>query len=217
MNTEIGIIIADDHPLFRRGLREAIEEVERFRIVAECTNGGDALERIQSLQPDIAILDMQMPEMGGLEVAATLQKGKNATALVFLTVHDDQDMFHRAMELGARGYILKDAVVSEIVQGIDIVAAGEYYFSPQLSSRWMRENERLRNTVDAQTGLSRLTVAERRILSLIAEELTTEQIAEMLCISPRTVEHHRSNINHKLSLNGAYALVRFALKHRKYL
>ncbi len=217
MNTEIGIIIADDHPLFRRVLREAIEEVERFRIVAECTNGGDALERIQSLQPDIAILDMQMPEMGGLEVAATLQKGKNATALVFLTVHDDQDMFHRAMELGARGYILKDAVVSEIVQGIDIVAAGEYYFSPQLSSRWMRENERLRNTVDAQTGLSRLTVAERRILSLIAEELTTEQIAEMLCISPRTVEHHRSNINHKLSLNGAYALVRFALKHRKYL
>lgn len=217
MNTDIRIIIADDHPLFRRGLREAIEEVDRFSIVAECTNGGDALERIQTLQPDIAILDMQMPEMGGLEVAATLQKGKNTTALVFLTVHDDQDMFHRAMELGARGYILKDAVVSEIVQGIDIVAAGEYYFSPQLSSRWMRENERLRNTVDAQTGLSRLTVAERRILSLIAEELTTEQIAEMLCISPRTVEHHRSNINHKLALNGSYALVRFALKHRKYL
>lgn len=217
MNSDINIIIADDHPLFRRGLREAIEEVERFHIVAECTNGSDALERIQSLLPDVAILDMQMPEMGGLEVASTLQKGKNTTALVFLTVHDDQDMFHRAMELGARGYILKDAVVSEIVQGIDIVAAGEYYFSPQLSSRWMRENERLRNTVDAQTGLSRLTVAERRILSLIAEELTTEQIAEMLCISPRTVEHHRSNINHKLSLNGAYALVRFALKHRKYL
>ncbi len=211
----ISIIIADDHPLFRRGLKESIEEIDRFRIIAECQNGAIALDKIRTLHPQVTILDMEMPEMGGLEVAANLQREEIATGLIFLTVHDDEGMFRRAMDLGARGYILKEAVVNEIVQGIEVVAAGEFYISPLLSSRLLKITRNTDGPVDPQTGLSQLTPTERRVLSLIAEELSTEAIADKLCISPRTVEHHRSNINHKLGLSGSYALVRFALKNRK--
>ncbi len=216
-NSHITIVIADDHPLFRRGLRESIEEIERFQILAECQNGAIALEKVRTLRPHVTILDMEMPEMGGLEVAANLQREEIHTGLIFLTIHDDEAMFRRAMDLGARGYLLKEAVVNEIVQGIEVVAAGDFYISPLLSSRLLKVTRIEQAPVDPQTGLSRLTPTERRILSLIADELSTDAIADKLCISPRTVEHHRSNINHKLGLAGSYALVRFALKNRKLL
>ena len=216
-NSHITIVIADDHPLFRRGLRESIEEIERFQILAECQNGAIALEKVRTLRPHVTILDMEMPEMGGLEVAANLQREEIHTGLIFLTIHDDEAMFRRAMDLGARGYLLKEAVVNEIVQGIEVVAAGDFYISPLLSSRLLKVTRIEQAPVDPQTGLSRLTPTERRILSLIADELSTDAIADKLCISARTVEHQRSNINNKLCLAGSYALVRFALKNRKLL
>jgi DNA-binding NarL/FixJ family response regulator len=217
LGNDITILIADDHPLFRRGLKESIEEIERFRIVAECQNGVIALEKIRALRPQVTILDMEMPQMGGLEVAMNMQREELHTGLIFLTVHDDEPMFRRAMELGARGYILKEAVVNEIVQGIEVVAGGDFYISPLLSSRLLQLTRKNDGAVDAQTGLSNLTPTERRILKLIAEELSTDDIADKLCISPRTVEHHRSNMNQKLGLSGSYSLVRFALKNAKLL
>ncbi|MCZ7555211.1 MAG: response regulator transcription factor [Bacteroidia bacterium] len=213
----ITILIADDHPMFRRGLKESIEEIERFQIVAECQNGAIALEKIRLLRPQITILDMEMPQMGGLDVALHLQREELHTGLIFLTVHDDEAMFRRAMDLGARGYILKEAVVNEIVQGIEVVADGDFYISPLLSSRLLQMTRNNDGNVASQAGLSNLTPAERRILKLIAEELSTDEIADKLCVSPRTVEHHRSNMNHKLGLSGSYALVRFALKNAKLL
>lgn len=213
----ITILIADDHPMFRRGLKESIEEIERFQIVAECQNGAIALEKIRLLRPQITILDMEMPQMGGLEVAMHLQREELHTGVIFLTVHDDEAMFRRAMDLGARGYILKEAVVNEIVQGIEVVADGDFYISPLLSSRLLQMTRSNDGNGTAQAGLSSLTPAERRILKLIAEELSTDEIADRLCVSPRTIEHHRSNMNHKLGLSGSYSLVRFALKNAKLL
>jgi len=214
---QITLLIADDHPLFRRGLRDSIEEVEYINIVAECGNGTVALREIRTLKPDIAILDMEMPEMGGLDVAAVLMSEKTCTKIIFLTVHDDEAMFRRAMHLGAMGYVLKDSVVNEIVQAIEVVNGGDHYISPLMSARLRKDGSSLSKSSANEGPISRLTATERRVLALISDELSSEEIADKLCVSPRTVEHHRSNIKQKLELSGASSLLRFALKNRKYL
>jgi DNA-binding NarL/FixJ family response regulator len=219
----ITILIADDHPMFRRGLRESIEEYPRFRIIAECADGNEALAQVRAHTPAVAVLDMQMPGMSGLEVAEALQRENHPTRVVFLTVHNDAAMFRRAQQLGASGYILKDAAVDEIAQGLDSAAAGETYCSPALTApvSTLRPVDLTACDVIADDNaeimelLRTLSPTERIVLSHVAEELSTDAIAERLFISPRTVDHHRSNIGRKLGLGReSYALVRFALKHK---
>jgi DNA-binding NarL/FixJ family response regulator len=213
----IPVLIADDHPLFRRGLRDVINESERFRVVEECGNGSRALESIRQQLPRIAALDVDMPGMSGLDVAAALQKEALPTAVIILTGYNDADLFHRAMELDVVGYILKDSAATEILQGLEFIARGEYYISPAMSTQLAKRANSLRSLTDAQAGISRLTGTERRVLHLIAQDWTTERIAGELCVSPRTIEHHRLNICRKLNLSGANVLLRFAMQHRHLL
>ena len=213
----ITILVADDHPVFRRGMRDIIDEHDGFSVVGESSNGREALRTIKEKEPDVAILDLEMPVLSGLDVAARLQKERTATSIIFLTAHDNESLFRRAMDLGAAGYILKDTAANEIVRAIEMVLRGDYYISPALSSLLLKSSSRFDGPVDARTGISLLTATERRVLHLIARERSTSEIAEELSISSRTVDRHRANMNRKLGLSGSYALVRFALTHRNIL
>jgi DNA-binding NarL/FixJ family response regulator len=214
--TELNIIIADDHPIFRRGLRLVIESDSQLKVVAEADDGAAALGLIQAHQPNIAVLDMDMPHLDGLGVARALREAGTSTGIVFLTMHKDEATFNAVVNAGVKGFVVKDGAANEIVGAIKAIAEGGSYFSPVLSNhllqRSMRGNER-----NAATGIESLSPSERRVLRYIAEAKPNKEIAELLFISVRTVEHHRSNICAKLGLNGKNALLAFALNNKESL
>ena len=213
---EIRIIIADDHPVVRQGLRLALTADASIVVIGEAGDGQTAIAQIESLQPNVAILDINMPGLGGFDVARALQNSAHKTALIFLTIHCEEDMFTAALDLGVRGYVLKDSAIAEIVAAIKMVAGGGQYTSPSLMSHLMK-TRRATNNPPPGPRLSDLTPTERRILRLIAEYLTSKEIAEHLNISYRTVETHRTNICTKLDIHGSHALMKFALERKAEL
>ncbi|MBI5638423.1 MAG: response regulator transcription factor [Nitrospinae bacterium] len=203
------LFMADDHPIFLEGLRRIIDK-KRFRIVGDAANGKEALEKILALQPDIALLDISMPELTGICVARELRKRKMKTKVVLLSSHDDQKHLDDAIKLDIRGYMLKDNTGRELADALAYVLDGNTYISPILSARI------LKNMTAAKTrNIAPLTAAEKGILALLAENKTSQEIASILHCSPRTVETHRANICGKLQLKGHNALLNFALKHLK--
>lgn len=216
-SNHITLVIADDHPLFRNGLRDAIGPQEQFSILAEAGDGESALNAIQSLQPQIAILDIQMPKMTGLEVAQKIHLENLPVSVIILTMFDDEDVFNKAIEYGVTGYILKESATLDIMYGIAKVAQGEYYISPRLAIPSQRKEQSPMQPNQQNIGLNSLTPTEQRVLHLIAEKKSTREIAETLFISPRTVENHRANICRKLNLGGSFSLLRFAIENQKSL
>ncbi|HEY6333829.1 MAG TPA: response regulator transcription factor [Blastocatellia bacterium] len=214
---EISILIADDHPVFRKGLRQVIETDARLKVIAEAEDGQAALELIQRLKPDIALLDVNMPKVDGVEAARILREKGTLTRIVFLTMHQDEDVFNDAMDAGAKGYVLKESAVTDIIDSVRAVASGKHFISPQLSSHLIARSERATSLVKHKPGIETLTATERRVLKLIAENKTSREIASGLFISIRTVENHRANICTKLELRGAHALLKFALEHKAQL
>jgi len=211
----IRVVIADDHPIVRQGLRQVIEKDAGLQVVAEVGDGQAALEQIKATRPRVAILDIDMPMMSGFEVARALTKLPLAVEIIFLTVHCEEEFFNEALELGAKGYVLKDSSVTDIAACIRAVAAGQNYVSPALTAYLVQQRRsaapRPRSAIDA------LTPTERQVLKLIAEYKTSKQIAAALFISPHTVQTHRKNICVKLELEGNHALMRFALEHKSQL
>ena len=210
------IIIADDHPIFRGGLKSVIEKEPSIMIVAEVENGLKALEKINELTPDVAVLDLDMPEIDGFGVARELQRSNLTVRVIILTMHRDETHFNQAIDLGVRGYVLKDGAASEIVGCIKAVAVGKDYFSPSMSS-YLLNRSRRSSSLGMRAGISDLTPAERRILFLLSELKTSKEIAAELGVSPRTIENHRANICQKLDLQGSHALVKFAIKNKSEL
>jgi len=217
MSNEITIIIADDHPIVRKGLRETIEEDSGLRVVAELSNGAEALAAIATLRPDVTILDIDMPVMSGLEVARAVQEKKLSTAIAFITMHRDEDLFNEGINLGAKGFVLKDSALTDIIECIRTVARNEHYTSHALTSFLINRGQRASGLAEKEPTLNDLTPAERSVLKLIAEDKTSREIAEQLFISLRTVEKHRENICQKLQLHGSHSLYKFALSHRSEL
>jgi DNA-binding NarL/FixJ family response regulator len=210
----ITVLIADDHPIFRRGLRQIIEVDAGIKIVAEVEDGESALAALRKLQPKIAILDIDMPKKDGFELAHIIHKEQLAIAVVFLTMYKEERFFNAALDAGVQGYVLKDSAINEIVNCIRAVATGQNFISPTLSTYLINRGRRTSGLSQQQPGLQSLTFAEKRVMKLIAEYQSNKQIAEKLFISVRTVEHHRANIAAKLGLKGSLALLEFALKHR---
>ncbi|MGH9823844.1 MAG: response regulator transcription factor [Blastocatellia bacterium] len=217
MKAEIRIVIADDHPIFRQGLRQVIEQASHLKVVAEAEDGIRAFDRIQEARPDIAILDIDMPHEDGFEVARKLREHRLPVAVIFLTMHKDEMHFNEALDIGVKGYLLKDNVAADVVNCIDAIAAGGDYISPALSTHLLNRAKRATALAEQQPGLAGLTATERRILGLLAEYKTSKEIAGVLCVSVRTVENHRANICTKLDLHGAHALVKFAIQHKSEL
>jgi DNA-binding NarL/FixJ family response regulator len=217
MNTEITILIADDHPLVRKGLREMIEAESPFKVIEEAADGLSAFEQIERARPDIAILDINMPKLTGFELARKVQQERIEVDIVFLTMYKDRQMFNEALDLGARGYVLKNSALTDIIDCLKAVRAGEHYISPPLTSLLIERKRRVDSLIVGKPALGDLTPTELRILKLISESRMSKEIASQLCISNKTVENHRTNICAKLDLHGNNALLKFALEHRSEL
>ena len=219
MKDKLKIVIADDHPMIRDGLRNAIERITAWEVVGEAQDGEAAIELINKLDPAIAILDISMPVRNGFEVVRALRQKKVQTSVIFLTMHRDEDFFQQALDLGVRGYVLKDSAVIDVVSAIKAVSRGEHYTSPALTSYLIRSRSSASSAASSEQGLGlhSLSPTERRVLELIAEYKTSKDIADQLSTSPRTVETHRTNICQKLGLHGRHALMKFALESKSSL
>ena len=217
MSNPIRIVIADDHPIVRTGLRRVIEGEPDFEVVAEAGDGETGLELIRKLQPHVAILDLDMPKLNGFAVAGEIRRSNLSVEVIFLTIHREVDLLHKAMDIGGRGYIVKQSALVDIVDGIRSVAARRPYVSPSMTPALLQRRARAQALEETTPGLNDLTPSERRILSMIAMGKATSAIAAELFIHERTVESHRASISHKLRLKGANSLLRFALEHKSEL
>ena len=207
----------DDHPLFRAGLRQVIQDDDRFELVGQTGDGREAMLFIEKNKPDVAVLDLKLPGMSGLEIARRAQEKRSPTRIIILTMHNEEELCNRAMDHGVMGFILKENAVEEIINAIAAVAEGQHYFSPSVSGHLVRRRQRADSLALEKPGLKDLTKAELRILKLIAMKKTSREIAAELFISPRTVEAHRANISSKLELRGSHSLLYFALSHKSEL
>jgi DNA-binding NarL/FixJ family response regulator len=218
MNKErIRIVIADDHPIFRKGLRHALETDRELEIVGEAQDGMQALELIEELKPAVIVLDIEMPRKTGLEVARDIQKRNLPVEIIFLTMYKDEDMFNEAMSLGVKGYVLKECAVSDLAMSVKTVIAGHHFISPAVSELLVNRNDRARVLVRRRPQMEDLTVTEKKVLRLIAENKTSKEIAMSLHVSYRTIENHRSNICNKLDIHGSHSLLKFAIEHKSFL
>ena len=217
MAEQIKIVLADDHPIVRQGLKQMIEADPNLLIVAEAGDGSAALELIEKHQPDVAVLDVDMPKMGGFAVVRELRDRKIGVRVVFLTMHSEKEVFQAALDLNVLGYVVKDSAVTDIIAAIKSVAANRPFISSSLSALLLDRRRSFEDFENSNHGLNQLTPTERRILRLIAEEKTSKEIGEQLYISYRTVEKHRHNISRKLDLQGSLALVKFAVAHKSEL
>ena len=208
------VFLVDDHPIFRRGLKEVVQMDPGFEVVGECGDGDTALVEIAKSKPHVAILDVNLPGRTGLEVARSLRAVRPPVACLILTMHAEESAFNAAMDAGAQGYLLKEDAMELVLLGLRTVAAGGVYLSPTISGWLVRRHQRASALKEEKTGLATLTPTERRVLLLVAENKTNKEIAAELFISHRTIETHRANICQKLQLQGPRRLLQFAIENR---
>jgi DNA-binding NarL/FixJ family response regulator len=199
----VRIMLVDDHPLVRDGLRARLEAVPHFRVVAEAGSGPEALAIVDAAQVDLVLMDITMRDGGGIEATAQLGRSHPAVAVLILSMHDKLEYVSQAMQAGARGYVLKDAPGKDIVLAIDTVMAGGIYYSAPVARQLARPS-----VPDNQ-----LTTREQEVLRHIANGESNKQIARALDLSVRTVETHRLNIKRKLGIEGQAELIKFAVQH----
>lgn len=211
MDKAVKLVIADDHELIRKGLRQ-VTESSGYRVF-EAEDGKEALDLIIREKPEIAVLDIEMPEMTGFEVANTLYRQGISISIVFLTMYKDEVLFNKAMDIGVKGYVLKDNTVEEIQRCLKKVLKGNYYLSPEISDFLVNRNNTLMSGSSDSKGKHLLTDAERNILRQVAEMKTSQEIADSLSVSIKTVQNHRNNICKKLGLSGTHALLKYAVEH----
>ncbi len=213
MAKPVTILIADDHELIRGGLRTVLQSNTPYHVI-EAGNGMDALRMIREKKLDVAILDIEMPGMSGYDIAKKVREERLSVKIIFLTMFKDESMFNKAMDIGVKGYVLKENTVTEILNSLKAVMDGRYYLSPAISDFLMRRNTNTQ-TKAASGALDQLTSAELTVLNQLAEMKTSQEIAESLHISVKTVQNHRNNICSKLGLNGSHALLKYALENKK--
>lgn len=214
MSHQLRILIADDHPIFRRGLCDVIESDANLQLVGQAGDGEAALSLVGKLQPDIVILDVHMPKITGLQAGRKLIENKTAVKIILLTMHEDEELLNEALQLGIHAYVLKENAVEDLIQAVRTVADGRTFISATLTDMLLRRRERNEALRREKPGLDSLTASERRILRLIAEDKTSKEIADALGCATRTVETHRQNMSTKLGLSGSHSLLKFAYDNK---
>jgi two-component system, NarL family, response regulator DegU len=217
MSARLRILIADDHPIFRRGLCDVIATDASLQLAGQASNGEEALKLVEELRPDIAIFDVHMPKLTGLQAARKLLAQNSPVKLVLLTMHEDEDLLNEAISLGVHAYVLKENAVEDLIRAVRAVATGTTFISASLSGMLLRRRDQAEALRREKPGLDSLTPSERRILKLIAADKTTKEIADELGSAVRTVETHRQNMSHKLSLSGSHSLLKFAYDNKSRL
>lgn len=217
MNNEINIIIADDHPIFREGLKAIIAADPSIKILGDASNGNDALVMINKFQPQIAVLDVDMPGKNGLDVIRDLHKGNVQIKIIVLTMYKDERMVNNILDMNVMGYVLKESAIDDIVDCIRSVSEGNHYISPVISSLLLRRRSKLSELDEKTPALKNLTPTELKILKLISQNKTSKEISAELFVNYRTVEKHRENISSKLNLQGSLSLVKFAIENKSLL
>lgn len=207
--SRIRVVIADDHPVFIQGLITILKEEKNIEILGQASDGRTALTMIHKYKPDIAILDVQMPEPDGLQLAEILNSEENPVRLIILTMFKEESIIKKVLDLGVKGYVLKENAIDDIIDSINIVFDGGIYLSDTVSEI-IRKNET--NLISGPVQM--LTPSEKRIMYMIGEGKSSKMIADQLFVSIKTIDNHRSNICKKLGITGTSALIKYALSKK---
>ena len=209
----IKVFIADDHAMMREGLRLIIEAERDISVIGEAADGRQAVRLIQRLTPDVVIMDIAMPMLNGIEATEQILDSKTCTRIIILSMHSSKEHIFRALEAGAKGYLLKEAAGNEMVKAIRAVYAGNRFLSDRISQTVIEDYIHQRVADSEESPIKRLSPREREVLQLVVEGKTSAEIASNLFLSPKTVETYRSRLMHKLGIKDLPGLVKFAIQH----
>jgi DNA-binding NarL/FixJ family response regulator len=211
MKSPVRILLADNHPIVRAGIRAELEKIAEVQVVAEANDGREAIDLTSSQQPDLVFMDITMPGLNGLEATERITKQFPSVKVIILSRHEDEEYYWGALRAGAAGYLLKKAAIAELQAALRRVMGGEIYLSREISTRMLKKFPS-QQAAQAKSPLEQLTGRQREILQLIAEGQTTKSIALILKVSPKTVEYHRSKLMERLNIFDIPGLVRLALR-----
>jgi len=204
------IVVADDHRIVREGIRKLLETREDFQVVGEASDGEEAVQMVLEKKPDVALMDIWMPRLSGIDATRRIGKQGLATKVLVLSMHESRTYVEEVLRAGAAGYIVKNAASQDLLNAIDAVCSGASYLSPTITQQVVDAIARPGDAVPS--GVAALTDREREVLQLIAEGLSSKEIAAMLGVSLKTVDSHRSNLMEKLDIHKVSGLVRFAIR-----
>ncbi|MBN2462840.1 MAG: response regulator transcription factor [Dehalococcoidia bacterium] len=209
---KIKVLIVDDHTLVRDGIRALLGLVADIEVVGEATNGMDALEKVEQLAPDVVLMDLSMPIMGGLETTRRIRKKHPETKVLALTQYDDSDYVVPVIEAGARGFVTKMAAFSELASAIQAVYSGDSYLSPSAAKALVQEYQQKTTVEGEKDPYNQLTDREREVLKLVVEGYTAREVADILVISPKTVEWYKTSLMNKINIHNKTDLIKFAIR-----
>ena len=209
---EIRVLLGDDHAMLRQGLRKILEDCHDWRVVAEAGNGRDAVREAMALKPDVAVLDIGMPLLNGLEATRQIARQAPSVRVLILSMHSDQAYVTQAVQAGAKGYILKESAAAELIEAISALASGKSFFSPAVAQVVFDDYTRRLIEKGITDPYDSLSEREREVLQLVAEGRSSKEIAELLSISAATVETHRAHLLQKLGLHNTVEVVRYAAR-----
>jgi len=209
----ITVFIADDHAVVRDGLRLLLENQDDIKVVGDAANGRDAVRQVVQLCPDVAIIDIAMPEQNGIEATQKICEACTFTRVIILSMHSTSEHIFRALQSGASGYLLKESAGIEVVNAIRAVHDGHRYLSKKISEKGIETYMRQREKGEMKSPLARLSTREREILQLVVEGKSSAEIADIFNLSPKTIETYRSRLMGKLGINNLPSLIKFAIQH----
>jgi len=208
------ILIIDDHPLFREGIKTILNRKPKYEVVGETGTGCDGLQLVKDLKPDLVLLDLSLPDIRGLELIRDILKSSVKTGILIVSMHSKIDYIVKSFQYGAMGYIVKESAADTLLNAIEHIIDGDYYMDTSVSKKMVKKLATLpaKKSISVKPGYDALTPREQEVMAMLAEGMNAVQVADELFISPKTVENHRSNMMRKLGLKSTIELVRYAAK-----